>query len=185
MDGRRGARERDRHRQGQRRFRPDAMVLDLLVSEGVPVGFSQMFIEATMIGQEQLVGGSWACNPLGRSLPDPDHVPRRRPPRPVVTRHLFAWSPQPARRPRTLRGTQALRGRVNPVVFFGGPSYPQRLRGLVFAISASSPRHRRHSFREGPTTTQPGGLPPAPSPPARASRRHGGRTCPRKWRCPP
>ena len=38
------------------RFRPDAMVLDLLVSEGVPVGFSQMFIEATMIGQEQLVG---------------------------------------------------------------------------------------------------------------------------------
>src|ERR671911_127686 len=38
------------------RFRPDAMLLDLLVSEGVPVGFSQMFIEAAMVGQEQLVG---------------------------------------------------------------------------------------------------------------------------------
>ena len=38
------------------RFRPDAMVLDLLVSEGVPVGFSQMSIEAVMIGSEGLVG---------------------------------------------------------------------------------------------------------------------------------
>jgi GntR family transcriptional regulator len=38
------------------RFRPDAMVLDLLVSEGVPVGFSQMSIEAVMIGSEDLVG---------------------------------------------------------------------------------------------------------------------------------
>jgi GntR family transcriptional regulator len=38
------------------RFRPDAMVLDLLVSEGVPVGFSQMFIEAGMIGPEDYVG---------------------------------------------------------------------------------------------------------------------------------
>jgi GntR family transcriptional regulator len=38
------------------RFRPDAMVLDLLVSGGIPVGFSQMFIEAVMIGPEDLVG---------------------------------------------------------------------------------------------------------------------------------
>jgi GntR family transcriptional regulator len=38
------------------RFRPDAMVLDLLVSEGVPVGFSQMSIEAVMIGSEDLIG---------------------------------------------------------------------------------------------------------------------------------
>jgi GntR family transcriptional regulator len=38
------------------RFRPDAMVLDLLVSEGVPVGFSQMFIEAVMLGAEDHVG---------------------------------------------------------------------------------------------------------------------------------
>jgi DNA-binding GntR family transcriptional regulator len=39
------------------RFRPDAMVLDLLVSRGVPVGFSQMFIEATMLGPDDPVGG--------------------------------------------------------------------------------------------------------------------------------
>ena len=38
------------------RFRPDAMMLDLLVSEDVPVGFSQMFIEAVMIGPEDHVG---------------------------------------------------------------------------------------------------------------------------------
>jgi GntR family transcriptional regulator len=38
------------------RFRPDAMVLDLLVSEGVPVGFSQMSIEAAMIGPDDHVG---------------------------------------------------------------------------------------------------------------------------------
>ncbi len=37
-------------------FRPDAMLLDLLVSEGVPVGFSQMSIEATMIGTDDHVG---------------------------------------------------------------------------------------------------------------------------------
>jgi GntR family transcriptional regulator len=39
------------------RFRPDAMLLDLLVSEGVPVGFSQMSIEAVMVGPEDPVGG--------------------------------------------------------------------------------------------------------------------------------
>jgi GntR family transcriptional regulator len=38
------------------RYRPDAMVLDLLVSQGVPVGFSQMFIEAVMIGPDSYVG---------------------------------------------------------------------------------------------------------------------------------
>jgi GntR family transcriptional regulator len=38
------------------RFRPDAMLLDLLVSEGVPVGFSQMSIEAAMIGPDDHVG---------------------------------------------------------------------------------------------------------------------------------
>ena len=39
------------------RFRPDAMLLDLLVSEGVAVGFSQMFIEAAMLGPGDPVGG--------------------------------------------------------------------------------------------------------------------------------
>jgi GntR family transcriptional regulator len=38
------------------RFRPDAMLLDLLVSEGVPVGYSQMSIEAAMIGPEDHLG---------------------------------------------------------------------------------------------------------------------------------
>lgn len=38
------------------RFRPDAMMLDLLVSEGVPVGFSQMSIEAVLIGPGDQVG---------------------------------------------------------------------------------------------------------------------------------
>ena len=38
-------------------FRPDAMVLDLLVSRGVRVGFSQMFIEAAMLGPDDPVGG--------------------------------------------------------------------------------------------------------------------------------
>ena len=36
-------------RKVRERFRPDAIMLDLLVSEGVPVGFSQMFIEAAMM----------------------------------------------------------------------------------------------------------------------------------------
>ena len=38
------------------RFRPDAMLLDLLVSEGVRVGFSQMFIDAAMLGPDDPVG---------------------------------------------------------------------------------------------------------------------------------
>jgi GntR family transcriptional regulator len=40
----------------RRRFRPDAMLLDLLVSEGVPVGFSQMLIEAIMMDPAEHVG---------------------------------------------------------------------------------------------------------------------------------
>ncbi|MBA3426357.1 MAG: GntR family transcriptional regulator [Rubrobacter sp.] len=38
------------------RFRPEAMVLDLLVSEGVPVGFGQLSIEAVMIGPDDSIG---------------------------------------------------------------------------------------------------------------------------------
>jgi GntR family transcriptional regulator len=38
------------------RFRPDAMLLDLLVSEGVPVGYSQMSIEALMVGPGDTIG---------------------------------------------------------------------------------------------------------------------------------
>jgi GntR family transcriptional regulator len=38
------------------RFRPDAMLLDLLVSEGVPVGYSQMSIGAVMAGPEDEIG---------------------------------------------------------------------------------------------------------------------------------
>jgi len=38
------------------RFRPDAMLLDLLVSEGVPVGYSQMSIEAVLIGPQDRIG---------------------------------------------------------------------------------------------------------------------------------
>ncbi|QIN84942.1 GntR family transcriptional regulator [Rubrobacter tropicus] len=37
-------------------FRPDAMLLDLLVSEGVPVGSSQMSIEAVMVAPEDPIG---------------------------------------------------------------------------------------------------------------------------------
>ena len=38
------------------RFRPDAMLLDLLVSGGIPVGYSQMFIDAVMVGPRDEVG---------------------------------------------------------------------------------------------------------------------------------
>jgi GntR family transcriptional regulator len=41
------------------RFRPDAMILDLLVSEGVPIGFSKLLIDAALISPE---------NPAGRAL---------------------------------------------------------------------------------------------------------------------
>jgi GntR family transcriptional regulator len=50
------------------RFRPDAMVLDLLVSRGVPVGFSQMFIEAVMIGPEDHVGRKLGLETLSAAL---------------------------------------------------------------------------------------------------------------------
>ena len=50
------------------RFRPDAMVLDLLVSQGVPVGFSQMFIEAVMIGPEDHVGRKLGLESLSAAL---------------------------------------------------------------------------------------------------------------------
>jgi GntR family transcriptional regulator len=38
------------------RFRPEAMLLDLLVSEGLPVGYSQMSIGAVMVGPEDEIG---------------------------------------------------------------------------------------------------------------------------------
>jgi GntR family transcriptional regulator len=38
------------------RFRPDAMLLDLLVSEGVPVGYSQMSIGAVVVGPGDEIG---------------------------------------------------------------------------------------------------------------------------------
>ena len=50
------------------RFRPDAMLLDLLVSEGVPVGFSQMSIEAAMIGPEDPVGQRLGLEDLSAAL---------------------------------------------------------------------------------------------------------------------
>jgi GntR family transcriptional regulator len=43
-------------RKVRERFRPDAMMLDLLVSEGVPVGFSQMRIEAIVLDSDIPVG---------------------------------------------------------------------------------------------------------------------------------
>ena len=43
-------------REVRERFRPDAMLLDLLVSEGVPVGYSQMSIAAVMVNPEDGIG---------------------------------------------------------------------------------------------------------------------------------
>ena len=50
------------------RFRPDAMVLDLLVSEGVPVGFSQMFIDAVMVGPQDPIGARLGLTSLSAAL---------------------------------------------------------------------------------------------------------------------
>jgi GntR family transcriptional regulator len=50
------------------RFRTDAMVLDLLVSRGVPVGFSQMFIEAVMIGPVDYIGRMLALETFSAAL---------------------------------------------------------------------------------------------------------------------
>lgn len=46
------------------RFRPDAMVLDLLVSMGVPIGFSKLLIDAELVEPEGEVG-----NALGLGAP--------------------------------------------------------------------------------------------------------------------
>jgi GntR family transcriptional regulator len=50
------------------RFRPDAMVLDVLVSEGVSVGFSQMFIEAVVIDPDERVGRILGLGALSAAL---------------------------------------------------------------------------------------------------------------------
>ena len=50
------------------RFRPDAMLLDLLVSEGVPVGFSQMLIEAVMVEPRDPVGAKLALGSPSAAL---------------------------------------------------------------------------------------------------------------------
>jgi GntR family transcriptional regulator len=50
------------------RFRPYAMLLDLLVSEGVPVGFSQMSIEAVMIDPDDQVGRTLGLKALAAAL---------------------------------------------------------------------------------------------------------------------
>ena len=49
-------------------FRPDAMLLDLLVSEGVPVGSSQMSIEAVMIGPDDSIGAKLKLEALTAAL---------------------------------------------------------------------------------------------------------------------
>lgn len=50
------------------RFRPDAMVLDVLVSEGVPVGYSQMFIEAVVIDPDAQIGRTLGLKALSAAL---------------------------------------------------------------------------------------------------------------------
>jgi GntR family transcriptional regulator len=50
------------------RFRPDAMLLDLLVSEGVPVGYSQMSIEAVLIGPADRIGEKLGMNAPSAAL---------------------------------------------------------------------------------------------------------------------
>jgi GntR family transcriptional regulator len=40
------------------RFRPEAMLLDLLVSEGVPIGFSKLCIDAELVCPDDEVGGA-------------------------------------------------------------------------------------------------------------------------------
>jgi GntR family transcriptional regulator len=55
-------------KEAREHFRPDAMVLDLLVSQGVPVGFSQMYIEAAMIRPEDHVGRKLGLKALSAAL---------------------------------------------------------------------------------------------------------------------
>ena len=50
------------------RFRPEAMMLDLLVSGGVPVGFSQMSIEAVMIGPNDETGARLQLEAVSAAL---------------------------------------------------------------------------------------------------------------------
>lgn len=50
------------------RFRSDAMLLDLLVSEGVPIGFSKLNIEADLIGPEDEVGRALGLETLSAAL---------------------------------------------------------------------------------------------------------------------
>jgi len=50
------------------RFRQDAMVLDLLVSEGVPVGFGQLSIEAALIGSDDPVGRKLGLTAVSAAL---------------------------------------------------------------------------------------------------------------------
>lgn len=50
------------------RFRPDAMVLDVLVSEGVPIGYSQMFIEAVMLSPDDQIGRTLSLEALSAAL---------------------------------------------------------------------------------------------------------------------
>ena len=55
------------HEVGER-FRPDAMLLDLLVSEDVPVGYSQMSIAAVMVGPEDGIGEKLGLETLSAAL---------------------------------------------------------------------------------------------------------------------
>jgi GntR family transcriptional regulator len=50
------------------RFSPDAMLLDLLVSEGVPIGYSQMSIDAVLIGPEDPIGKNLALESPSAAL---------------------------------------------------------------------------------------------------------------------
>lgn len=50
------------------RFRPDAMLLDLLVSEGVPIGFSKLLIDAELIGPEDEVGRMLGLDAISAAL---------------------------------------------------------------------------------------------------------------------
>ncbi len=40
------------------RFRPDEMLLDLLISEGLPVGFSEVLVEAELVSPDDPIGAA-------------------------------------------------------------------------------------------------------------------------------
>lgn len=50
------------------RFRPDAMLLDLLVSRGVPVGYSQMSIEAVLVEPDDETGSRLQLEAVSAAL---------------------------------------------------------------------------------------------------------------------